>query len=267
MSQPQYPLLKAENLAKPNHRVAGHDTFLSDGESIYKLVDSKKPQINEIKFYTEQLNKVPMLKRFVPEFKGIYSLWDKDLGQHLNYMCLQDLTKEYTNPTIIDLKMGTKTYQRDASPTKVAHELHKNPHQELIGFRVSGLRSFNKKTQQSTTEPDRYALMRMEKDQVFDFLKNKFLYNGESTRTDILTNVISELQYLKQTFETENNSFIFLCSSLLIIYEGDTTKSSKSKVAMIDFAHVMDLIESEKRDEGYIYGLNTLIQMLSDIKI
>jgi hypothetical protein len=56
------------------------------------------------------------------------------------YLCLTDLTHAYRNPSLIDIKMGTQTYDDDAPVAKREMEIAKFPSQTTLGFRFTGMK-------------------------------------------------------------------------------------------------------------------------------
>jgi 1D-myo-inositol-tetrakisphosphate 5-kinase/inositol-polyphosphate multikinase len=259
-----HQLIEAKNLAKPKHRVAGHDAFLQDGQTLYKLEDKKKKSsMNEIRFYQEQLDRVPGLRPFCPQFRGLFSLLDPLTNEYVSYMGMEDLTIDFSHPSVIDFKMGTKTYWYDAPELKKQYELEKGPYQHVLGFRISGMRWYHSEIDSYEIPSDRKHIMALDPTEIPSILK-KFFTSGKVFRKEVIPSIIEQLKQLKKVFEEENNIFKFFCSSLLIIYEGDLTKEPKAKVRMIDFAHVLEL-RDEDRDYGYIFGIEKLIHILQEL--
>jgi 1D-myo-inositol-tetrakisphosphate 5-kinase/inositol-polyphosphate multikinase len=58
---------------------------------------------------------------------------------------MEDLTFDRTWPCIMDVKVGTRSYEHDASPEKIAYEKQKFPLQETVGFRIQGIKAFDPK--------------------------------------------------------------------------------------------------------------------------
>ena len=57
------------------------------------------------------------------------------------YMVLEDLCcAAGPYPSILDLKMGQLTAALDASPEKVRKAMNKFPHQQQLGFRITGMK-------------------------------------------------------------------------------------------------------------------------------
>ena len=59
----------------------------------------------------------------------------KQVGEKGQFMILDDLTYGYEKPSVIDLKIGTKTWEDDAPQEKIDRESKKYPLQRTIGFR------------------------------------------------------------------------------------------------------------------------------------
>lgn len=56
---------------------------------------------------------------------------------------LEDLTFGRAWPCIMDVKVGTRSFERDATPEKVAYEQSKFPLQQAAGFRLQGIKAFD----------------------------------------------------------------------------------------------------------------------------
>jgi 1D-myo-inositol-tetrakisphosphate 5-kinase/inositol-polyphosphate multikinase len=61
------------------------------------------------------------------------------------YLALEDLTWGRQWPCIMDVKMGTRSYEQDATADKIAYEKSKFPLQEEVGFRIQGIKVFDPK--------------------------------------------------------------------------------------------------------------------------
>lgn len=122
-----------------------------------------------------------------------------------------------------------------------------------------------------------------------------FLFNGMESRYDIIEPYLVQLRKLLNVME-QQSSYRFYNTSLLLIYEGDVSKTDHSAiyckdnreddqketaaprksmrpnvgVRMIDFAHVQynnQNMNSELRqvlDEGYLFGLRSVIRILEE---
>ena len=55
-------------------------------------------------------------------------------------MQLEDITFPFRHPSVLDLKMGSQTYDESAKPEKIAAEIEKYPPQKELGFRFTGMK-------------------------------------------------------------------------------------------------------------------------------
>ena len=59
------------------------------------------------------------------------------------HLLLTDITANFYKPCVMDLKMGTQTYEPDAPEGKKLREMSKYPQQEQFGFRIVGFRFYD----------------------------------------------------------------------------------------------------------------------------
>ena len=104
----------------------------------------------------------------------------------------------------------------------------------------------------------------------------KFLFNGSKFRFEVIPHICREIQALISIIRKLPN-YRFYGSSLLLIYEGLPLNLSlfsssndhddhRVSLKMIDFASVSISTTNEGPDNGYIYGLQNLQQILLDIE-
>lgn len=114
-----------------NHQVAGHkdQLFFSPGDKS-KLI--KSCNSFEKSFYSEVLRLDLPLKSFLPH---LYEIKE-------NAVVISNLAHDFEKPNIIDIKLGTKLYDRFASPEKM--ERMKNVADTTtsgtMGFRICGMK-------------------------------------------------------------------------------------------------------------------------------
>ena len=70
------------------------------------------------------------LRSFIPTYMGSQPI------NGVSFLTLSDLTADFTNPSLMDVKIGVKTYDRNATQEKVSHESTKNYLNKVLGFRV-----------------------------------------------------------------------------------------------------------------------------------
>lgn len=193
------------------------------------------------------------------------------------HILLNDVTINFVRPCVIDIKMGTQTYEPDAPKEKKKRERAKYKSQEDFGFRIIGKRIY----QPSNKKSDEHGFVFYNKEfgrslTSREAVKDAFLkYFGlETVRRDILqmrlkaiTNILLKLRSLKNWFK-DNDTFSFSSSSLLIAYEGEEGAMSENldmvNVKMIDFGRVR---RRGGGDPGYLKGLKTLSTILEELSV
>jgi len=265
--------------------IAGHSELYRDSQSRTLLKALQPPPRGETEknFYKEitssSLPELKILRTLCPRFHGTV------LHNGENYLRLEDLTRPFRNPCIIDIKMGRVTWDPDATDAKRVREESKYPPLKMSGFQFLGCRlagdgcglhdhvKLDKKW-------GRGLLLEELKSGFETFLSR----SGQPERRKFIVEAIkSKLVTIRDWFLTQNK-FRFFAFSLLILYEGiskpdlNSQGSSDSEddrasvahgarvdVRMIDFAHVYPA-EAEQLDENYLFGLNNLIKMLEMIE-
>mmetsp|Transcript_44610 Transcript_44610/g.53999 ORF Transcript_44610/g.53999 Transcript_44610/m.53999 type:complete len:436 (-) Transcript_44610:24-1331(-) len=191
-----------------------------------------------------------------------------------SHLLLQDVTANFSKPCVLDLKMGQRSYEPDAPLDKIDKEIGKYAQQVLFGFRIIGMRVYDSHAGFHTYNKTFGRSLKSE-EQVMTALKGFFQRregekekgNNRQVSSNILRKrVIRSLIYLLKSIKIwfeENTMLGFYASSLLIVYEGDSTsRSDVVDVKMIDFGHVR---RQRSGDSGYLYGLKMLIGMLNTI--
>jgi len=219
-----------------------------------------------------------------------------------SYLLLSDATRKFRQPCVMDIKMGTKTFEPDATLAKRERELAKYPPQVSLGFRIVGLRVFDpshpecdglgfrtfdkffgrslknlsdvrdvlelffKHAEVPDAEKRLGEEAKRKNMNQFDLheLKKKWkIGNSESIRRRVVCNFLHQLNVIRKWFE-DNQSLRFYSSSLLFVYEGDVSVDNNdvTNLRMIDFCHVQ---RESGGDPGYLHGLQNVIKVLSDI--
>lgn len=254
-----------------------HDPVVTESELALK--DAWKVVRKEV----EVLHK---LAKFLPTYYGVMGNQAKRLTLDGPYcidkdahLLLQDVTANFSKPCVMDLKMGAQSYEPDAIDEKRQREISKYPQQALYGFRIVGMRIYDPQHPDADAKGFRlfekgYGRSIETADQLEDAFRTFFSAGitpkddgepDERVRRRAISNLLVQLRPLRRWFE-ENMSFRFYASSILIVYEGDTTKQSGNRditsVRMIDFGRVR---REAGLDTGYIAGLRTLKRVLTDI--
>ena len=202
------------------------------------------------------------------------------------HLLLQNLTTSFRHPNIIDIKMGTQTYEPAAPLSKQKREAAKYPQQTEFGFRIVGMRVYdpssatNGDSNEYKTWDKRYGVSLTTHEEIVQALMTFFQCNSEghgssvqspSTRR-VMSSVRGQLTQIKNWFQDENSTLAFYASSILIVYDGSSDPSEDCNlsfntypdpiVKMIDFAHVC---RQNGGDTGYLKGIDSLLGMIDDI--
>jgi hypothetical protein len=236
-------------------QAGGHtDAFIKTPDGKIKKLSKEA----EYSFYETLKNKkIPdHIRSFFPKFYGIETIGNR------RYICMEDITFGYKNPTIIDIKMGTSSVGEDATPEKRKEMEEKDFSTTTVtlGIRIVGGRIWNAQKKAYDVKKKDYGKSLKDKD-IPDALKLIFS-NGKELRKDVINYFLGQLRLLLEWFE-EQSLLRFFSSSLLFVYEGEA-KEVKATLKMIDFAHVSE-IKDGGHDDGYIFGLKNLIKFLEDI--
>jgi hypothetical protein len=294
-----------------------------------------------------EIESIRHLAKFTPPYYGVVGQHElcfsekSPLGLSEDaHLLLQDLTNHYSKPCVMDLKMGTCTFEPDAPMEKQNREREKYAQQKKFGFRIIGMRMYDPTDPLSDDKGYRYfdksfgrsletreqvleafsiffgagvekplpplSVIRMEHDvqneqPLFSLVPryddnqsstNSHVIVDSDTRTDVsvssllstiptqaqrrirtraIANILAHLRPLRRWFD-ENKSLRFVASSVLLVYEGDTTLDSSSRdattVKMIDFGRVRRAEEDgvhHATDKGYVHGLRTLKGILTEM--
>jgi len=188
--------------------------------------------------------------------------WGGFLNSHaisfLPFLKLEDLSFPFHRPSVLDLKMGTQTYDEEATPEKVAAEMAKYPPQRELGFRFTGMRVHQVDTGVAR-EFDRFYGRDLHAGNAIEGFRN-FLQNGQGVRYELVPALLAGLALILDWFERQR-AYRFYAASLLLVYEGDPTLPAKVTLRLIDFAHATDAADG-RADDGFIHGLNQTIALL-----
>ena len=215
---------------------------------------------------------------FTPDYYGLVDLRsinaDEDspltpASLSLPHLLLGDIAVNYRHPNIIDLKMGTQTYEPSAPEQKKRREVQKYIKQEEFGVRIVGMRYYDESSSDYICKGKNFGTGLMTKNQVIDTLRMFLRFDGDhssnadASRVDC---ILRQLADIKNWFENSNSNIAFYAGSILIVCEGATASLDDTLppvVKMIDFAHVC---RKKGGDEGYLKGINTLLTMLHEIR-
>jgi len=221
--------------------------------------------------------------RVVPEFFGVGHATAKN-GKVTTeeYLILGNVMEGYARPSVVDIKIGERTWGPDASESKRAKEAGKYlGTRPTFGFSVSGM------LVHCVADPDR-DIVRLDKefgkalksDQVrsipaifFDVERSGFL-------REVAQIVLEKVDVVLQAFQSQTRYKIY-ASSLLIAYDAqavsDFRKGRISReqladkyvdVKVIDFANVYVTseigTEEPETDENFVNGVKNIRQLFKD---
>lgn len=246
--------------------VGGHQArgvgvaWFSKHGHIYKPMQDGMRGRAELEFYQTLFGSDNPLKQHVPHFSGT----EKD--DAAEYLVLGDLCAGYTHPCVLDLKMGTQTYDEKASQDKIDKEIAKYKWQSEIGFRVIGMKKYvSASGEMDRPEASTWGRGLTPKD--IRPVLERFLCSAGDRRTVMIERLVEQLRAIRRCL-TESARWRITSSSLLITYEGaDGTSHGAERgisVHMIDFAHVFEITDGGV-DAGYMHGLDTLLSHLNQI--
>ncbi|XP_020591379.1 inositol polyphosphate multikinase beta-like [Phalaenopsis equestris] len=274
-------------LKPPEHQVAGHHARdgrlgpLVDGSGLfYKPLQSDDRGTNELTFYTSfscEPHIPSHIRSFFPGFHGTQLLLASDGSGLHPHLVLDDLLAGLRLPSVIDLKIGSRTWFPSAPEDYFRKCLAKDREttSALIGFRISGLQINNNDC--SFWRPSHDVVRRFtDKDDVCCVLRRFVSSNlASDCKPDCAfasavyggsEGVLAQLRELKAWFE-DQTLFQFYSASILVAYDGggseDDRGPGRARVRLVDFAHVLE--GNGVIDHNFLGGLCSLIKFISDI--
>ncbi|CAL1528651.1 unnamed protein product [Lymnaea stagnalis] len=188
------------------------------------------------------------LREFLPAFYGTH----EKCG--VKYLKLANLTYGFKHPCVIDLKMGQVTYDQEASPEKIAHEISKYPPLKNLGFQITGMMVYDPVVQSVAKYDKEFSKNLTEETIVTDGLGCFFKPGNGEVRRDVIQPIVSKLLKLESWF-LRQKKFSFIASSLFMVYEGskltdrilNSSKSKRPPIQNEDGSKVQNTSESVNR--------------------
>ena len=225
---------------------------------VLKPLSSKLKGFVEVSFYrhvTQQQHhsNLPLLP-FLPPFHGVSLLSPHSTpAAHSSatpsspprpYLVLSDVTAPYRRPCVLDVKVGTRTFDESADVRKQNEELAKYPLQAAFGFRIAGWKRWDSAAGGVWDVRDKLWGRSVQPHQMLSALEQFVGISGSSLidarRRHVVFDLLAQLRHLHSVFERQTD-YRFYASSLLLMYEGDAEAQSTSappRVCMVDFGHV-----------------------------
>lgn len=218
-----------------SHQVAGHKYGVDtvgilqhpDG-TVLKQLQPPPRGPREMQFYSMVYAEDccdPCLLELQNHLPKYYGTWSSPDSPSDLYLKLEDVTRRFIKPCIMDVKLGQRSYDPFASQEKREQQIRKYPLMEEIGFLVLGMRVY-KLCSDTFDSYDQHYGRGLLKDTIKDGLA-KFFHNGVSLRKDAVSASIRRVQCILRWFESQHQ-LTFYASSLLFVYEGLPSSSSSS---------------------------------------
>lgn len=180
-------------------------------------------------------------------------------------MVLEDLTRPFKHPCICDMKMGTRQHGDDAPADKRFRHQNKvlTTTSLPLGVRLCGIQNYQIGSK-SYKYTSKYDGRKLKHDTIKDAIAD-FFNNGATFRMDALSQFVDRLKSFYKVMEGVKDKFRFYSTSLLMVYEGDPDSPPQINIKMIDFAHTFAMADSDVNDDGYLFGLSNLIDLMEQI--
>lgn len=280
-------------LKVPEHQVAGHigrdgklGPLVDDQGRFFKPLQGDARGENEAKFYESfsSNKKVPdHIHRYFPVYHGTQLVEASDGSGKLLHMVLEDVVSGYSNPSIMDVKIGSRTWYPDVSEEYFKKCIKKDRATTTVslGFRVSGFKIFDHQ-ESSFWRPDKKVVLGYKVDGARLALR-KFVSLKHADSNSIpncafasevyggSNGILAQLLELKAWFETQT-IYHFNSCSILMVYENESilmkgggadAQATRAQVKLVDFAHVLD--GNGVIDHNFLGGLCSFIKFIKDI--
>uniref|UniRef100_A0A8C4QHA8 Kinase n=1 Tax=Eptatretus burgeri TaxID=7764 RepID=A0A8C4QHA8_EPTBU len=215
-----------------HHQVAGHKAamLLHPDGAVLKQLQPPPRGLRELQMYSQVFDNdctdkmFLALREFLPHFQGT---WSPEEGNNCSsnnnnntlYIKLEDVTRHFSMPCILDVKIGRCTYDPFASPEKVLYERRKYPNMEHVGFIILGMRVYQVESNSFKVYDKTFGRALASDSNSLRIGLSNFFHNGQSLRTDVIPGIMHRLGRICTWFQRQT-CLHFYRSSLLIVYEG-----------------------------------------------
>ncbi|XP_047316072.1 inositol polyphosphate multikinase beta-like [Impatiens glandulifera] len=268
----------------PDHQVAGHQAcdgllgpLVDDSGRFYKPLQSDHRGSNEMTFYTSfsSNENIPThIRNFFPHFYGTQNLQSSDGSGLRPHLVLENLVSSYTNPSIMDVKIGARTWPPDSSEDYIAKCFNKDriTTSVSLGFRVSGFHIYNY-NKLEFWKPDKKWVQSFSHDDVRLVLR-KFVSSNACEDPDSRPDsafasevyggskgILAQLLELKEWLQDQSMYHFYSCSVIMIY----SKELGGAVIKLVDFAHVVE--GKGVIDHNFLGGICSLIKFISDVLI
>jgi len=202
------------------------------------------------------------LSGFVPTFFGVLEMGG------LTYMKMEDVTKGYERPCIIDIKIGYQTWAPSETESHIAkcQRKDKATTTSKLGFKICGMQVFSNESDaywRATKEWCKTLDVASVKESLAQFFGHP---SGSLTAENVClgpSGIVPKIERLARWCEKQR-LYQFYSASLLILYEGNakTVGDLRIDLKLIDFAHAH---KARARDDNFISGLVSLKKTITQI--
>jgi hypothetical protein len=244
-------------------RVAGHRTIRQDDSRFLKFIyEDRYNAWWEVSFFENIAPKLPGLHKLLPKYLGIATVEGTDGPK--KYMALEHMTLDYKDAVVLDMKIGTQSYDYDANEAKIRKEIAKFDKQEELALRVSGARMWchEKKELVYLIQED---MAHVTPETFQDEIVGRFLFDGKEYRKKTGQFMLKKLEELRRWFDEENTQYRFFGSSVLLLYDAAAPDGDKCQFWFIDHAHVQEFRNGETKDVGVIKGIDNTMRAIENI--
>jgi len=228
-------------------------------EGTFHKLDEKKIMKHggdaETLFYSE-LHLYPKLQEFAPAFHGFKEMDGK------KYIVIEDATAGFAKPCILDIKIGRQSYGEDADEAKKANMAAKDQKSTTwsLGARITAVKVYQVETGDYIKKSKDYG--KTIKTENFQSALSEYFHNGKELRRGLIPKFLEKIMEIKEWIESQGELRLY-SSSILFVYDGEGSDDNVV-IKLIDFAHVFKITD-EGKDDGYIFGVNNVIQSLEAI--
>lgn len=207
------------------------------------------------------------LASLIPRYFGTCVLYG-DLGLERKHIKLEDLTRTYENPSIIDIKVGFRTWypQADDKYKIKCRAKDAATTSSSLGFKICGMQVYDA-VKQEHWRADR-SWCKQVSDESIHVALSVFGNNGLAATPERVYlgrgGVLEQLRRAVEIFKVQKD-FLFHSTSILILYEGgaETENDIRVTMKMVDFAHTFrSECAIDKNFLNGLMGLESVIERL-----
>jgi len=254
-------------------QVGGHrGIFLSskDGKVLKRCI------AEEINFY-RYLAENGISEAFFPASPGTIVLSmkiDDEVITDETYLVMEDLTKAFNHPSVLDIKVGTVPWGWPITEEKLQKQIRKREATTTgkLGFRITGMKMWMP-SEGKYDILDRSFGHHLAPEQVPPAIK-RF---SENAKVSVLTSFQEQLikfEEWEKSYGTKNLGFHG--ASLLFIYDAEPSiaEPASPRLCLIDFPHteylntgVTPKLEAWKEDDhdGMLFGISNLLKIFEEV--